>query len=49
MAFPERIRLIGHFKDPQTRSPRSVMPAFSSLTDRQLEVLTTFLQGQKGK
>jgi len=41
--------LIGHFKDPQTRSPSSVMPAFSSLTDRQLEVLTTFLQGQKGK
>ncbi|HUV97788.1 MAG TPA: cbb3-type cytochrome c oxidase subunit II [Acidobacteriaceae bacterium] len=41
--------LIGHFKDPQTLTPSSVMPAFSSFTDRQLEVLTTYLQSQRGK
>jgi mono/diheme cytochrome c family protein len=41
--------LIGHFKDPKTLSPTSVMPAFSSLTDRQLQMLAAFLQSQKVK
>lgn len=39
--------LIGHFKDPQAYSPASVMPAFKGLSNRQLEVLATFLQYQK--
>ena len=39
--------LIGHFKDPQALSPSSAMPAFGGLTDRQLEVLSAFLQFQK--
>lgn len=41
--------LIGHFKEPQNRSQRSIMPSFSSLTDRQLKTLTVFLQSQRGK
>jgi len=41
--------LISHFKNPQTRTAGSVMPAFSSLPDRQLQVLAAFLQNQKGK
>ena len=39
--------LIGHFKDPQALSPSSAMPAFGGLTNRQLEVLSAFLQFQK--
>jgi mono/diheme cytochrome c family protein len=41
--------LIGHFKDPQAHTAGSVMPAFGSLSDHQLRVLTTYLQNQKGK
>ena len=41
--------LIGHFKNPQARSPGSVMPVFDDLTDRQLQVLTAFLQSETGK
>ncbi len=39
--------LIAHFKDPQIHSASSVMPAFGGLTDRELEVLSTFLEYQK--
>lgn len=39
--------LIGHFKDPQALSPNSVMPDFGRLTNRQLKVLSAFLQFQK--
>lgn len=39
--------LTGHFKDPQAHSRGSVMPSFGGLTDRQLEVLSAFLQYQK--
>ena len=39
--------LIGHFKDPQAASPNSVMPNLGGLTNRQLEVLSAFLQYQK--
>lgn len=39
--------LIGHFKDPQALSPSSAMPAFGGLTNRQLEVLSAFLQFQR--
>lgn len=39
--------LIGHFKDPQAGSPNSAMPDFGRLTDRQLKVLSAFLQFQK--
>ncbi len=39
--------LIAHFKDPQAISPSSVMPDFDGLTNRQLEVLSAFLQYQK--
>lgn len=39
--------LIGHFKDPQAYSRASVMPALNGLTNRQLQVLATFLQYQK--
>ena len=39
--------LVGHFKDPQSRSPNSVMPDFSGLTNHQLEILSAFLQYQK--
>jgi len=40
--------LIGHFKDPSAYVHGSVMPAFSNLTDEQLQGLTAFLQNQKG-
>ena len=40
--------LIGHFKDPSDYVHGSVMPAFSNLTNEQLQALTTFLQNQKG-
>jgi hypothetical protein len=39
--------LIGHFRDPQTYSPGSVMPALRGLTSDQLEILTRFLQYQR--
>lgn len=39
--------LIGHFKDPQAYSPKSVMPGFGNLTSGQLETLARFLQYQK--
>ncbi len=41
--------LIGHFKDPRAYSAASVMPALGGLTNRQLEVLATFLEYQKEK
>jgi Cytochrome C oxidase, mono-heme subunit/FixO len=41
--------LISHFKDPQALSPSSILPSLTGLTNRQLEVLTTFLQDQKEK
>jgi mono/diheme cytochrome c family protein len=41
--------LIGHFKDPSSYTPGSIMPAFRNLTDEQLKALTVFLQSQKGK
>ncbi|MGH9359135.1 MAG: c-type cytochrome [Terriglobia bacterium] len=40
--------LIGHFKDPSGYTPGSIMPAFTNLTDQQLQALTTFLQSQIG-
>jgi len=40
--------LIGHFKDPSDYVHGSVMPAFSNLTNEQLQALTAFLQNQKG-
>ena len=40
--------LIGHFKNPSAYVHGSVMPAFSNLTDEQLQALTAFLQNQKG-
>lgn len=39
--------LVSHFKDPQSRSAGSVMPAFRNIPDRQLYVLATYLQNQK--
>jgi hypothetical protein len=39
--------LIGHFKDLQAYSPKSVMPSFDELTNLQLETLARFLQDQK--
>jgi|SRR5579875_926650 len=40
--------LIGHFKAPSKYSSGSIMPAFTNLTDKQLQALTAFLQSQKG-
>jgi mono/diheme cytochrome c family protein len=40
--------LVGHFKDPPSYTPGSLMPAFKDLTDEQLKALTTFLESQKG-
>lgn len=40
--------LVGHFKDPGTYTPGSIMPSFSQLTDDQLHALTVFLQNEKG-
>jgi mono/diheme cytochrome c family protein len=41
--------LIGHFKDPASYTPGSIMPAFADLNDDQLRALTAFLQNQKGQ
>jgi mono/diheme cytochrome c family protein len=41
--------LVGHFKDPPSYTPGSLMPAFKNLTDEQLKALTTFLQAQKSQ
>ena len=40
--------LVGHFKDPSSYVPGSVMPSFKNLTDEQLSALTAFLESQKG-
>ncbi len=40
--------LIGHFKNPATFVPGSIMPSFKNLTDEQLSALTRFLESQKG-
>ncbi len=41
--------LIGHFKDPPSYTPGSIMPAFKNLTEEQLKALTAFLESQKGR
>ena len=40
--------LIGHFKNPASYVPGSIMPSFKNLTDEQLSALTSFLESQKG-
>jgi mono/diheme cytochrome c family protein len=39
--------LVGHFKDPPSYTPGSIMPPFTNLTGEQLKALTAFLQNQK--
>jgi len=41
--------LIGHFKEPTTYVPGSIMPSFKNLTDEQLQALTVFLMNQTGE
>ena len=41
--------LVAHFKNPQALSPGSVMPTLVDITDRQFQVLSTFLNSEKGK
>lgn len=41
--------LIGHFRDPPSYTPGSIMPAFKNLTDEQLKALTAFLESQNGQ
>ena len=41
--------LTGHFKNPSSYVPGSVMPPFKNLTEEQLQALTAFLQDQKGR
>jgi mono/diheme cytochrome c family protein len=45
----QREWLLGHFKNPQAYTPGSMMPAFTNLTDEQLEALATFLEHQTGE
>jgi len=41
--------LVGHFKQPSSYTPGSMMPAFTNLTDEQLEALSTFLLKQTAR